>query len=202
MTTEPSRRSPLWDAEIIGGPEKRRLIAIIESDPAWVRRFETERRRICDVLGRLAVRVDHVGSTAVPGLAAKPIIDIQVSVSDVEHEDSYKPRLERAGYRIRVREPAHRMFRTPEGDVHVHVCDHGGSWERRHLLFRDWLRASGADRQLYAETKRALAQHDWPTMDHYADAKTDVIADIMSRAEAWARSCDWAPDRPARGPIE
>lgn len=197
MTRESSPRSPLWDAEIIGSPEKRRPIAIVESDPAWARRFETERRRICDALGRLAVRVDHVGSTAVPGLAAKPIIDIQVSVTDVEHEDSYKPGLERAGYRIRVREPAHRMFRTPERDVHVHVCDRGGSWERRHLLFRDWLRAFGADRQFYAETKRALAQHDWPTMDHYADAKTGVIADIMSRAEAWARCSDWTADPPA-----
>lgn len=196
MTTESSSRSPLWDAEIIGGQERRRLI-IVEPDPTWVRRFETERRRIRDALGDVAVRIDHVGSTAVPRLAAKPIIDIEVSVADVEHEDSYKPTLERAGYEIRVREPAHRMFRTPGFDVHVHVCDRGGSWERRHLLFRDWLRASGPDRQLYAETKRALSRQDWPTMNHYADEKSGVIADIMSRAEAWAHSFDWTLDRTA-----
>lgn len=196
MTSESSPRSSLRDAEIIGGPEKRHIV-IVASDPAWTRRFEAERTRIGDALGGFAVRLDHIGSTAVPGLPAKPIVDIQVSVRDVEHEDSYRPSLERAGYEFRVREAAHRMFRTPGCDVHVHVCDRSGRWERRHLLFRDWLRASVADRQTYADTKRALAQRDWPTMDHYADAKSGVITDIMSRAEAWARWSDWSVDRTA-----
>jgi GrpB-like predicted nucleotidyltransferase (UPF0157 family) len=190
MCVDPSPRSPLWDAEIIGGPERRRIV-IVESDPGWAGRFDAERDRIVDALDTAAVRVDHVGSTAVPGLPAKPIIDIQVSVADVEDEDSYLPALEHVGYELRVREPAHRMMRTPGRDVHVHICAHGGQWERRHLLFRDWLRTSTADRQLYAQRKRELAQRDWPTMDHYADAKTAVIADIMDRAEAWAASSGW-----------
>lgn len=178
---------------IIGGPEKRH-VTIVEPDPAWTDRFEAERRKIAEALGLTAVRVDHVGSTAVPGLPAKPIIDIQVSVSDVGDEDSYVPALEQAGYQLRVREPDHRMLRTPERDVHVHICDCHSQWERRHLLFRDWLRTSAADRQLYTERKRALAQRDWPTMNYYADAKSDVIADITERAEAWARSSDWSVD--------
>ena len=194
MSTERPSRSPLWDAEVIGGAEKRPIL-IADPDPAWADRFQAEREKIVEALGRTAERVDHVGSTAVPRLPAKPIVDIQVSVPDVDDEDSYRPDLEQAAYELRVRESGHRMFRTGDRDLHVHICGSGSQWERRHLLFRDWLRASTADRELYAETKRDLAQRDWPTMDHYADAKTDVIADIMSRAEAWARSSNWSVDR-------
>jgi hypothetical protein len=131
-----SNPPPVNAAEIVGGPEKRTIV-IVDPDPAWVRRFDAERERIVGALGPVAVRVDHIGSTAIPGLAAKPVVDIQVSVPEVEHEDSYVPGLVRAGYELRVRESGHRMLRTPERDTHVHVCDHGGAWERRHLLFRD-----------------------------------------------------------------
>lgn len=175
---------------ILGGPEKRPVV-LVEPDPAWAVRYGAEHRRIAQVLGPLALRIDHIGSTAVPGLPAKPIVDIQVSVADVEHEDGYRPQLEAAGYERRVREPAHRMLRTPERDVHVHVCDRGSPWERRHLLFRDWLRVTSDDRRRYERTKRELAQRDWPTVNDYAQAKTDVIAAIMERAEAWARSSHW-----------
>lgn len=178
------------DAELIGGPE-RRTIAIVDHDSTWADAFEVHRRRIRRALGDLARRVDHVGSTAVPGLAAKPIVDIQVSVPDAENEASYVPALHDAGYVLRVREVGHRMFRTPRLDVHVHVCDSGGDWERRHLLLRDWLRRSPEDRERYARTKRRLASRDWPTVDHYTDAKTEVIADITARAEAWARRAGW-----------
>lgn len=194
MSTERPSRAPLSDAEIISGTEKR-PVTIVEPDPAWAGRFQAERKRIVEALSRTAERVDHVGSTAVPGLPAKPIVDIQVSVPDIEDEDSYRAALEQAAYELRVRESGHRMFRTPDRDVHVHICGSGSQWERRHLLFRDWLRASAADRELYAETKRDLAQRDWPTVDHYADAKTAVIADIMGRAQAWARASDWTVDR-------
>lgn len=193
MSTDPPSPSPLPDAEIIGGSEKRTIV-IVESDPAWPDSFEAERQKIVDALGAIGVRVDHIGSTAVRGLPAKPIIDIQVSVADVEDEDSYLVALEHAGYQLRVREPAHRMLRTPRCDVHVHVCSLGSQWERRHLLFRDWLRTSTADRRRYAQRKRDLAQRDWPTMNHYADAKTDVISDIMNRAEAWAATSGWRLD--------
>ncbi|WP_255502941.1 GrpB family protein [Mycolicibacterium sp. CH28] len=98
--------------------------------------------------GRLSgqgVRVDHIGSTSVPGLAAKPIIDIGLGVVDVDREEDYLPDLIAAGYRLRVREPGHRMVRTPDLGVHVHVCTAGSDWERRQLLFRDWLRYDQSD---------------------------------------------------------
>ena len=126
-------------------------------------------------------------------MAAKPIVDIQVSVPDVEQEGSYLAPLVTAGYRLRVREPGHRMFRTPELDVHIHVCDAGSDWEHRHLLFRDWLRRSADDRQAYADLKMRLQEQDWDTMNHYADAKSALIAEMTVRAEQWALSTGWSP---------
>lgn len=172
------------DAELIGGPEKR-TITIEPYSPTWAIIFEVHRARISEAL-RSPCRVDHVGSTAVTGLAAKPIVDIQVSVFDVEDESSYMDPMLAAGYQLRVREPGHRMFRTPALDVHVHVCQAGSDCERRHLLLRDWLRESAEDRNAYAELKTALRTNDWETMNHYADAKTALISEITTRAEAWA----------------
>ena len=166
---------------LIGGPE-RRYIELVEHDPAWAARFELERARIHSALGDRAVRIDHVGSTAVPGLAAKPIVDIDVSVADPADEDAFLPDLLAAGYVLRVREPGHLMVRTPELDVHVHVCASGGDWEVRHLVFRDWLRAHPDDRRRYEDVKRSLAGREWADMNDYADAKSDVIAAIMRRA--------------------
>jgi GrpB-like predicted nucleotidyltransferase (UPF0157 family) len=167
--------------ELIGGPEKRE-ITLVEYDPRWPRRFVRERDRIATALGPTAVRIDHIGSTAVPGLAAKPIVDIAVSVPDVHDESSYLAGLECAGYELRVREPGHRMLRTAARDVHVHVWTAGGEWEQRHLNFRDRLRRSAEDRVLYERVKREIAARDWPTMNDYADAKSEVIGDILSRA--------------------
>lgn len=180
------------EVELIGGPEKRAIV-IEPYSSAWPDIFEEHRRRINDVLGGVACRVDHIGSTAVKGLAAKPIIDIQVSVLDVEQEASYLEPLVAAGYQPRVREPGHRMFRTPELHVHLHVCDAGSDWERRHLLLRDWLRQSAADRQAYAELKTQLQTQGWETMNHYADAKTVLISEMTVRAEHWAVTTGWSP---------
>lgn len=180
------------DVELIGGPEKR-VIVIEPYNPAWPGAFESHRRRISEALGAVARRVDHVGSTAVAALAAKPIVDIQVSVGDVEDEASYLEPLVSAGYRLRVRELEHRMFRTPDLDVHVHVCEAGSDWERRHLLLRDWLRQSADDREAYADLKIRLQRQDWETMNHYADAKSALIAEMMVRAEQWAKSAGWSP---------
>ena len=171
----------LVEVDLIGGVE-RRDIELVAHDPAWAVRFETERRRIGDALGA-GVRVEHVGSTAVPGLVAKPIVDVQVSVADVSDEASYVPALVAAGFELRVRERGHRMLRTPERDVHLHVCDAGGEWEHRHLAFRDRLRSSPADRDRYAAVKRSLAAQGWPSMNAYAAAKSEVIAEIMERPE-------------------
>jgi GrpB-like predicted nucleotidyltransferase (UPF0157 family) len=181
---------PVDGVEIIGGPE-RRPIVIVAYRPAWAEAFEEHRARISGVLGARAVRVDHIGSTSVPGLAAKPIVDIQVSVVDIADEAAYAGGLMAAGYALRVREDGHRMFRTTARDVHVHVCGAGSGWERRHILFRDWLRRCADDRAAYAALKQRLAQRSWDTMDDYAEAKTGLVAEIMVRAEAWAAGCGW-----------
>ena len=177
--------------ELIGGVEKR-IITMVDHDAAWLHSFEVERSRIDHALSNVAHRVAHVGSTAVPGLSAKPIVDLQLSVSDVEEEGAYLPALESAGYVLRVRERGHRMLRTPALDVHVHVCSIGSDWERRHLLFRDWLRESDVDRARYAEVKVGLAKEDWPSVNHYADAKSGVIEEITIRAEKWAATTGWS----------
>lgn len=184
-------RSPLPNAELIGGLEERDIV-LVPYNPQWPAAFKEQKARIVGALSSRARRVEHVGSTAVPGLMAKPIIDIQVSVVNPEDESAYVPALEGAGYALRVREPGHRMLRTPALDVHVHVCAVGSDWERRHLLFRDWLRRSDSDRALYAGAKEELATQSWPTMNHYADAKSSVIVEIAKRAEAWAATGAWS----------
>ncbi|MCU1374415.1 MAG: hypothetical protein JWO68_1701 [Actinomycetia bacterium] len=176
--------------QIVGGPEHRDVV-IAEPDLAWPARFEVERARITEAIAGLDHRLEHVGSTSVPGLPAKPIVDLQLSVPDVEDEAAWLPALEHAGYQLRVRGPGHRMVRTPERDVHLHVCPLGSDWERRHLLFRDWLRTSAEDRERYAAAKRRLAQQEWPTVQHYADAKSEVIVEITARAKAWAARTGW-----------
>lgn len=175
---------------LIGGIEKRE-IRLLDYDPAWPRWFAAERGRIAGALGDTARRIDHIGSTAVPGLAAKPILDIDLSVPDVENEGAYLEALLAAGYRLRVREHGHRMVRTPGRDVHIHICTLGSQWERRHLLFRDWLRHDARDRAAYEQLKKLLAQHDWADMNAYAQAKGPLIAEITTRAEAWAHAGGW-----------
>jgi GrpB-like predicted nucleotidyltransferase (UPF0157 family) len=142
--------------------------------------------RIRAALDRRALRVEHVGSTSVPNLPAKPVIDILLVVADSANEAEYVQALEESGYQLRVREPnwyAHRMFKGPESKTNVHVFSEGCPEIDRLLIFRDWLRTNETDRNLYAERKRTLAQQDWQYTQNYADAKTPVIDEIMSRAQ-------------------
>jgi GrpB-like predicted nucleotidyltransferase (UPF0157 family) len=176
--------------ENIIGEVKRQAIVIANYGPAWPRRFGSEEARIRGALGPAALSVEHVGSMSVPGLAAKPIVDILLVVEDSGNEDSYLPALEDAGYVLRVREPdfeEHRMFRTPEKDVHVHVFSPGAEEVERLLLLRDHLRHNKEDRELYAGTKRELASRDWPSMQHYADAKTGIVEAILARTSRSSR---------------
>jgi len=183
------------EVDLIGGREKRE-IRLVAYDPSWPVRFEQERARIVEALGPIAQRIDHVGSTAVRGLCAKPIIDIDLSVEDPDVEATYLPALKRAGYLLRVRSPGHRMVRSAGLDVHVHVCRAGSPWERRHLLFRDWLRTDATDRARYGQVKQAVAEREWADMNEYAAAKNQ-IQEITERAERWARSTSWSVDRQA-----
>jgi GrpB-like predicted nucleotidyltransferase (UPF0157 family) len=173
------------DQVLIGGRERRNVV-IVDPDPAWPERFARERLRIGEAIGEVACPVAHIGSTAVPGLAAKPIVDILVvleDVEDVEDESAYLPQLERAGYTLRVREPGHRMFRTPQRDVHVHIWGQDDPEVGRHLAFRDRLRASAEDREAYERLKRKLAQQNWDDTNHYAQAKGPLVEEILTRSD-------------------
>jgi GrpB-like predicted nucleotidyltransferase (UPF0157 family)/protein-L-isoaspartate O-methyltransferase len=160
-------------------------VELSDYDPAWPGLYAREEERIRGALGERVLRIEHAGSTSVPGLAAKPVIDIVLEVADSASEADYVADLEAAGYAFRIREPdwfEHRMFKGPEFDANVHVFSAGCSEVERMLRFRDWLRANKADRELYERTKRELAARDWRRVQDYADAKTDVIAQIMGRA--------------------
>jgi GrpB-like predicted nucleotidyltransferase (UPF0157 family) len=173
----PDRR-PLDDV-LIGGREKRAIV-ICPYDPEWAVRFTEERRKILEALGPAARAVHHVGSTSVEGLAAKPIVDIIVEMDEPDEATFLAP-LERAGYELRVREPDHWMLRTPAHDVHVHIWVDADD-VRRHLVFRDRLRTSPADRAAYEALKIELAEQEWEDMNDYADAKSAFFDEIVARA--------------------
>jgi len=167
--------------DVLGGP-----ITLVEYDPAWPRLYDREAVRIHVALGDRALLIEHVGSTAVPQLAAKPRIDIVLAVADSSEEASYVPALETAGYVLHIREPdwhEHRALRGPDTDLNLHVFSEGCVEIQRMLRFRDHLRRNEADRLLYERTKRALAQRTWKYVQHYADAKTTVVEEILARAE-------------------
>ncbi|WP_299054799.1 GrpB family protein [uncultured Nocardioides sp.] len=175
------RRADVTDVELVGGVEKRDLY-LVAYDPSWPAQYAAHEARITAAVGSAAVDVQHIGSTSVPGLAAKPIVDVLVTVVDITAEEDHLDPLLGAGYVLRVREPGHRLVRTPELDVHVHVREHGGPGVADYVLLRDHLRADPADRALYEATKRELLAGDWPDMNAYADAKTAVIEEITARA--------------------
>jgi GrpB-like predicted nucleotidyltransferase (UPF0157 family) len=162
-------------------------IVLVDSDAQWPDAFAREADRIRSALRHRALRIEHVGSTAVPGLIAKPIIDIVLEVADSADEAAYVADLEACGFLLRHREPnwhEHRMFKAREPDVNLHVFSSGCTEIDRMLLFRDWLRSNDADRDLYARTKRELAQREWQIVQDYADAKAPVVDEIVARAKA------------------
>ena len=159
-------------------------ITLVEYDPEWPMQYE-KARRIRRVLGRRALVVEHIGSTSVPGLIAKPIIDVLLVVADSSDEPFYVPALEAAGYILTIREPdwhQHRLFKGPDININLHVFTVGSKEIDRHLMLRDWLRKNPSDRELYAEAKRELARQNWRYVQNYADAKSSVIEGIISRA--------------------
>jgi GrpB-like predicted nucleotidyltransferase (UPF0157 family) len=162
-------------------------IHLADYSDTWPTLFAREATRIAAALGDIAIRIEHVGSTSVPGLAAKPIIDIVLEVPSSSDETTYVPPLEAAGYVLRIRETdwyAHRMFKGPDTDVNLHVFSAGCEEVGRMLKFRDHLRTSSADRQLYEESKRELAGQTWAFVQNYADAKGQIVAEIQARAGA------------------
>jgi GrpB-like predicted nucleotidyltransferase (UPF0157 family) len=162
-------------------------IELVDYDPAWPALYAREEERIRSILGGRVIRIEHTGSTSVPGLAAKPIIDITLEVPDAAAEAEYVADLEAAGYVLRIREPnwfEHRLFKGLETKVNLHIFSADCEETNRMVLLRDWLRTNATDRELYATAKRELAARDWEYVQQYADAKTAVIQEILARAEA------------------
>lgn len=174
------RAATIGEPKAVNGP-----IDVVDYDPEWPRLFVREADRIRAVLGKRALRIEHVGSTSVPGLVAKPIIDILLVVADSADEPAYVPVMEQARYVLRIRESdwhEHRMFKGPDTDINLHVFSDRSPEIDRMLVFREWLRANDDDRELYARSKRELARRRWKYLQDYADAKTQVVEDIIARA--------------------
>ena len=162
-------------------------IRLAEPDPEWAAQYARQKQRIEAALGPRAVQVEHVGSTSVPGLAAKPVIDIVLVVSNSADETEYLPDLAAAGYVLQFREPdwyEHRFLHDHNPEVQVHVFTVGSPEVERMLLFRDRLRARSDELELYQRTKRQLAARRWDYIQDYADAKSSVVEEIISRARA------------------
>jgi GrpB-like predicted nucleotidyltransferase (UPF0157 family) len=186
LSEEYLRAATVGDLQPLSEP-----IRVLDYDPGWPVEFQHQADLIRNALGERALRIEHVGSTAVPGLPAKPIIDIVLVVADSAAETEFVPALESAGYRLCIREPGwyeHRMFKGTENGVNLHVFSPGCPEIDRMVTFRDWLRGNAADRELYALSKRTLANQVWKYIQNYADAKTVVVEEILVRAQRGADS--------------
>jgi GrpB-like predicted nucleotidyltransferase (UPF0157 family) len=182
LSEEEIRAAAIGDLEPTNAP-----IELVEYDPEWPRLFEREAARVRAALGERALRIEHAGSTSVPGLPAKPIVDVVLVVPDSSDEGAYVPALDAAGYRLTIREPGwfeHRVFKGPDTNINMHVFSDACEEVERMLAFRDHLRRDDADRELYLRTKRELAGRRWRYVQNYADAKSAVVAEILERAAA------------------
>ena len=178
------------------GPRRRvdGPVYLADYDPDWPVLYEREAARVRELLGDRVRLLEHVGSTSVPGLPAKPIIDMLLAVADSANEPAYVPSMEAGGYAVRIREPdwhEHRVFKGPDTDINLHTFSEGSSEIDRMLAFRDRLRTHDDERERYLATKRELAARHWVYIQDYADAKGDVVEGIIERAVA---------DRDAAGP--
>lgn len=182
----------------VGGADPR-VVRIVEHDPEWTVRFQALAARLRAALGDVAVRIDHIGSTAVPGLAAKPVVDIQVSVAHLEPVAPFADPLTALGYVYRAQNPERtkRYFREPPGTprTHVHVRRAGSFSEQFALLFRDYLRVDPDTAGEYADLKRRLAAAHGSDRVSYTDAKAPFCWTIIQRADAWAQRTGWEPGR-------
>jgi GrpB-like predicted nucleotidyltransferase (UPF0157 family) len=184
--------APLTEGEILAAAVGELVphaatIELSDYDPAWPELFRREDERIRSLLGHRVLLLEHVGSTSVPGLAAKPVVDMTMVVADSADEGAYVPDLEAAGYRLTIREPdwnEHRLLKGPDTNVNLHVFSDGCAEVGRMLAFRAWLRMHDDERELYEAAKRELAAQEWKYVQNYADAKSAVVTEILTRALA------------------
>lgn len=178
------------------GRSRHEPVTIVDYDPVWPERFVEISTRLAQALGDEALRIDHIGSTSVPGLPAKSYIDVQISVADADNDTAYLPQIESENFELRWIEPGHRYLRPPPELPRlwqIHVCTIGSDWERVHLLFRDYLRTQPDESARYAAVKRRFAEeHHWDSIA-YTDAKGPYIESVVALAEKWAASTGWQP---------
>ncbi len=181
------RLNGIENASIEPPPKRTTPIELADYDPDWPGLFAREEARIRSILGDRVIDLEHTGSTSVPALAAKPIIDIAMTVADVNDEPAYADDLVAAGYRLVLREQEpdwydHRVFKGPDTNLHLHVFSVGCVEVARMVGFRDWLRAHDDDRDLYLATKRDLVKREWASVQEYADQKGSVVEEIAAKA--------------------
>lgn len=173
------------------------VVEIVPYDPIWPARFEQLGSELRAAVGTSALRIDHIGSTAIPGLAAKPIIDIQISVAAFEPLDAYRIPLERLGYVFRAdnTERTKRYFREAPGTPRRHIhARRAGSWaEQFALLFRDYLRTHAEEARSYEALKYQLVARYREDRHGYTDAKAPFIWEIMAKADRWSQEVGWEP---------
>ncbi|WNV84065.1 GrpB family protein [Umezawaea sp. Da 62-37] len=180
--TRPDGSDPSEDPWV-NGPPPPETVAIVAYTPEWPRRFQAAAAEIRAALGRVVLGIDHVGSTSVEGLAAKDVLDIDLTVADPRQEELYVPALVRIGYVHTVREPSwyeHRLLRLAEPRVNLHVFGPDCPELVRHRMFRDWLRAHPEDRALYEDAKQAAVPGGGNVMDYNA-RKEETIQAIYDR---------------------
>lgn len=159
-------------------------VEVVAPDPAWPAAYDVVAGQLRDALGERVLTVEHVGSTAVPGLWAKPMIDVDLVVADPAEEAAWLPDLEAAGFVLRVREPEfeeHRVMRGSSPLATVHVWQPGGREVRRHVLFRDWLRTHDADRERYGRLKREVAARGFDDVMLYNNEKAWLVYDLYEQ---------------------
>ena len=184
---EPTTWAERWAGAIAEPTRADGPIHLAEYDPAWPGLYEREATRIRSLLGDRVRLLEHVGSTSIPGIAAKPVIDIDLAVPDSADEPAYVADLEAGGYVLRGREPdwfEHRLFNGPDTKLNLHVFTVGSTEIDRMLAFRDHLRTNEDERRLYEATKRELAAREWVYVQDYADAKTEIVQALVARALA------------------
>ncbi|MGW4523441.1 GrpB family protein [Amycolatopsis sp. NPDC004378] len=189
MTSQEALSDDEIESGWVGGdaPQLNSTVLLVDYDPEWPALYEREAERIRGVLGERVLVLEHVGSTSVPGLCAKPCVDVLLEVPDSDDEAAYLPALEAAGYRLVIREPdweKHRCFKGPDTNINLHVYSPGNGQTSRYRLFRDRLRSHPEERDLYAAKKRELAAKEWKYVQQYADAKSAVVEEIIGRARA------------------
>ncbi|MGH3343098.1 MAG: GrpB family protein [Carbonactinosporaceae bacterium] len=181
--------------DILGEPRRDR-VAVVPYDVHWPLRFGRIRDDLARALGPVARRVDHIGSTAIPGMAARPAIDVQVSVEDLDAEEDYRPAFESLGWTLRGREPSHRYFRAPPGqprDTHIYVCASGTAWEYDHLLLVAYLQTHPERRDAYARLKLELGARRADDSAAYCRERAGFIEETIRFGQGWARETGWRP---------